>query len=233
MSGRPTSPHRVQSAHGFTLLELLVVMSLLSIIMLGLGSALRGIAQTEDKIDQRLDRLSEIRVIRNFIQSTMSRVSAPVFDAPNVPGQRAIPFKATNDTLIWVGNMPARPDIGGKHFFKLGMEESPSGLQLTLRYAPWNPDNNMPDWTQSEVRVLLKGTQAFSVQAQGDPPNRNNDKPWPQGWQEGWPVHDALPERIRLNVVDQNGPWPPWILPLHAAVQSDSSFSMVVIGGGR
>ncbi|MEO8118593.1 MAG: prepilin-type N-terminal cleavage/methylation domain-containing protein, partial [Rhodoferax sp.] len=65
---------------GFTLLELLVVMTLLSIIMVGLVSALRTMAQTETKIDQRLQRLDEIRVARTFLQQTLTRVSAAKLD---------------------------------------------------------------------------------------------------------------------------------------------------------
>ena len=66
-----TARHR-----GFTLLELLVVMSLLSVIMIGLTSALRTMAQTESKIDQRLERLGEMRVVLAFLVQTLTRVSA-------------------------------------------------------------------------------------------------------------------------------------------------------------
>ena len=37
---------------GFTLVEVLVVMSLLSLVMLAMGSALRTTAQTEERVDQ-------------------------------------------------------------------------------------------------------------------------------------------------------------------------------------
>jgi general secretion pathway protein J len=216
------------------LLELLVVMSLLSIIMVGLGAALRSMAQTEDKIDRKIDRLSEIRVVRNFLQTSLSRVSAQKIDVPNAPGQQTIPFSATAESLLWVGILPARPDVGGKHFFKLGLEETPQGPQLILRYAPWNPDFILPDWSTAESRILVRGVTNFAIEAQALPPNQNDTaKPWPQGWQAGWPVNDALPERLRLRVADANGPWPEWVLPLQASVQSDSSISLVVIGGSR
>ena len=38
---------------GFTLLELLVVMALLSGVMLALGASMRTMARTEERIDQR------------------------------------------------------------------------------------------------------------------------------------------------------------------------------------
>lgn len=219
---------------GFTLLELLVVMSLLSIIMVGLGVALRGMAQTEDRVDKRIDRMGEIRVVRHFLQTTLGRVSGQTIDLPNTPGQQTVPFQATPDSLTWVGILPARPDVGGRHFFRLSMEDGPQGPQLILRYAPWNPDFVLPDWSATESRVLVKQVQTFAIQAQGLPPDMNDTrKPWPQGWQDGWPVTDALPERVRLLISDAQGAWPEWVLPIQPSAQSDSNINLVVVGGGR
>jgi hypothetical protein len=58
-------------------------------------------------------------------------------------------------------------------------------------------------------------------------------KPWPQGWQDGWPVTDALPERLRLLISDAQGAWPDWVLSIQPSAQSDSNISLVVIGGGK
>ena len=49
----------------------LVVMTLLSLVVLALGSALRTTAQTEERVDQRLARNDEIRVVTGFLQSAM------------------------------------------------------------------------------------------------------------------------------------------------------------------
>lgn len=219
---------------GFTLLELLVVMSLLSIIMVGLVSALRTMAQTESKIDERLQRLDEIRVARTFLHQTLGRVSALKLDEPGATGKRVVPFLATADSLSWVGIMPARPDVGGRHFFRLMIEGTSSGNELVLRYLPWNPDLVLPDWSAAEPRVLIPGITQMSVQAQGLPPQGQSTGPaWPTGWQSGWPITDTLPEQVRLSLADARGDWPEWTIALYALPQGDSRFSNVAIGGGR
>ena len=66
---------RATPAHwGFTLIEVLVVISLLSLLMLAMGSALRTTAQTEERVDQRLQRTDEIRVASGFLRSVLGRV---------------------------------------------------------------------------------------------------------------------------------------------------------------
>jgi len=219
---------------GFTLLELLVVMVLLSIVMLGLVSALRSMAQTETRIDQRLERLDEIRVARTFLQQTLTRVSASTLDAPGATGKTIIPFVATSDSLTWVGILPARANVGGRHFFRLAIEDSPTGRDLVLRFSPWKPDLVFTDWPSAEARVLIPGIQQMSLQAEGLPPEGHTTaQAWPKGWQNGWPIADSLPERVRLSLVDAQGNWPEGIIALHALPQSDSSFSRTAVGGSR
>ena len=67
--------YRKQRQRGFTLVEVLVVMTLLSLVVLALGSALRTTAQTEERVDQRLARNDEIRVVTGFLQSVLGRIS--------------------------------------------------------------------------------------------------------------------------------------------------------------
>lgn len=219
---------------GFTLIELLVAMSLLSVIMAGLVSALRSMAQTEVKIDQRLQQLDEMRVARAFLQQVLTRVNAATVDAPGATGKRVVSFAAGPASLIWVGIFPARPDLGGRHYFRLAMESSGDASELVLRFFPWNPDMVYPDWSTAQARILLPGVQQFSVQAKGlAPEGRNPSEPWPAGWQNGWPVPDVLPEQVRVRLSDAHGAWPDWIVTLSPLPQSDESFSVVVVGGSR
>ena len=223
----------VPADRGFTLLEMLVVMVLLSVILLGLLSALRTMGQTEARIDRQLDRLDQIRVARTFLQQTLNRVSSVAMDAPGASGKKVIPFAATGESLTWVGILPARPDVGGRHFFRLAVEDVGAEQALVLRYAPWNPDALMPNWLSADSRVLLRDITKIAVQAQGLPPQtRSLAEPWPRGWQDGWPVADALPEHVRVTAYSASGSVFPLATALYALPGGDNSFSRTTFGGG-
>lgn len=224
----------LNTQRGFTLLELLVVMFLLSVIMLTLVSALRTMAQTEIRIDQRLQRLDEIRVARTFLQQTLTRVSSALVDAPDISGRKIVTFSATPDSLSWIGILPARPNIGGRHYFRLALEDGASGQDLVLRFFPWNPNMVYPAWATSDARILITGIKQFKVQAQGlRPEGYTTADVWPSGWKNGWPLTDTLPEQVRISLSDIQGDWPEWAIPLRALPQSDGSYMTLSFGPGK
>lgn len=217
---------------GFTLLELLVVMSLLSMLMVGLVSAMRTMAQTEAKIDQRLERLDEMRAARAFLMQTLSRVSASKIEDPSITGKKTVPFVASADVLIWVGIMPARPSIGGRYFFRVALEAVGDKSELVLRFALCDPEMTPPNWSISDSRVLVKDIQKFQVYAKGPQPKMvAQTKPWPAGWQNGWPVGDALPDQVKLSLTDANGNMHDWTSSVYPLTQSHGPLSLVVVGG--
>lgn len=228
MTGPPT---RVQ--RGFTLIELLVVMTLLALLMTGLISAMRTMAQTETKIDQRLQRLDDLRTVHSLLSQALSQVSALRMDTPDMPGKAMVPFVATPNSLIWLGILPARPGVGGRHYFRLAVEESGSENVLALRLAPAQPDLQLPNWGTADVHVLLRNVSQLAVQAKGlAPSNSSQINTWPKGWQSGWPVAESLPEQVRLSLSDPTqADLLDWTFSLHAFAQSDSTLSIVTVGG--
>lgn len=218
--------------HGFTLIEMLVVMSLLAVIMLGMGSALRTMAQTESRVDQRLLRNDQIRVTAHFLSKTIGRVDIVQSRNPSQSGNQKLLFSATSDRLSWVGIMPARHGVGGRYFFHVQAEETLQGNALVLRYVPWSHQSDFPDWSQSESQVLVPEIIAFLVEAEGLPRDfHTTPANWPLGWQLGWPVTQAAPQRIRLTITDSRGAWVPIVIALQPTTQSQPGSGGFTIGG--
>lgn len=208
---------------------MLVVMSLLAVIMLGMGSALRTMAQTESRVDERLLRNDQVRVTAQFLTKTIGRID---IIKNSSPGSQRIQFSATLDRLSWVGIMPARHGAGGRYFFHVQAEETPQGNALVLRYAPWSQQPEFPDWTQSESLVLAPHVTRLLIEAEGLPRDfHTTPANWPLGWQMGWPVTEAAPQRIRLTITDTKGTWAPIVIALQPTIQSQPGSGGFTIGG--
>lgn len=218
---------------GFTLLELLVATTLLSLIMIGLSGALRSVAQIETRVDTRLQRIAEIKELQNFIAHTLNRVPAEMLPVPDSPGQQSVAFKVGVEELVWLGNMPARPDVGGRHFFRLAIEQDSIHPTLVLRYQPALQQAYPSNWTSSEARVIAKDAKALRFKAQGLPPIGQKVVPGQHGWTLGWPNTQYLPEQLQIEVEDHLGPWPLWIVPVSSGALGDEGIAITVIGGGR
>ncbi len=211
-------------APGFTLVEVLVAMTLLSLVMLGLGSSLRTMAQAEQKIDERLSRADEMRMAANFIRTALARVSLRRV-APPPPARPSILFAAAPDAVAWVGVMPARFGAGGRYFFRLGLEPLAEGAGLVVRFLPWADQPAFPDFSQAEARVLVRDVRQVQVRYL-------DTEAAPPAWQAGWTATDRVPERLLIEVETAHGTWPPLFLPLRALPASDPGSGGAVFGAG-
>lgn len=212
--------------HGFTLLEVLVVLALTSVIMLALASAMRSTAQTEDRIDQRLQRGDDLRVVTNFLRSTLGRISAE-----KKPGMLAVNepqyfFAGSATDLAWLGVMPARHGAGGRHFFNLSIDRAGQEPALMVRFAPWAESAPPQDWSRADAYPLVQGVVDMQL-AYADMVLA------PGQWVPAWTLPDKLPTHIRLNIQTQVGEWPPIVVPLRVMPGSDPSASGATFGGSR
>jgi general secretion pathway protein J len=216
----------MKKLRGFTLVEVLVVMSLLSLIMLAMASALRTTAQTEERVDAKLQRADEMRVASEFLQSVIGRVSARKTNAPVAAGQSPFIFSGTAQELSWVGIMPARYGVGGRFHFKLAVEGQAPNRALVLRFTPWTGEDLAPDWSRAETYALVPDAVALQLQyedASVDPPT----------WVAQWASPDRLPQRVMFSLQTDSGPWPALAFAMRALPGSDPGGSgQAVFGGG-
>ncbi len=213
---------------GFTLIEVLVVMSLLSLVMLAMGSALRTTSQTGERVDQRLQRTDELRVADSFLRTILGRVAARKIPPPVEQGANQFIFNAQPSQLTWVGVMPARYGAGGRHHFRLQLQGDSAGQQaLVLQFTPWLDDAVPPDWSRAGSNTLVQKVQSFALQyedGQSEPP----------AWTPQWTVPDRLPQRVMLSLQTNAGPWPGVVVPLRLLPSSDPDLSgRAVFGGSR
>ncbi len=218
---------RRPTARGFTLVEVLIAISLLSILMLVLTSAMATLGQTEERIEQRLADADDVRLANQFLREVLAHASArTVVRAQAVPSPL---FDGGTDTLAWVGVMPARYGIGGRHFMQLGLQPGPNGTDLVLRYVPWAGQNGFPDWSRAAVQVIVPAASAMALRYLDDRSGQ---------WVARWPMpdtpqRDPLPGAVQLQLETTAGSWPPVVARLAPLSPSDPSSNQFTVGGRR
>lgn len=225
MGGAPYK-RSAEFGHGFTLVELLVVISLLSLVMLAMVSALRTTAQTEERIDQRLQRNDEMRVASDFLRSILGRISARKLAGPVAEGESQFAFSGDEHDLTWVGIMPARYGAGGRYHFRLSLDATSLGHALVIRFTPWMGESEPVDWARADAYTLVVNVVELALQyedAQAEPPL----------WTPRWTLPDRLPQRVRVGVKTANGPWPELVIAMRIAPGSDPLSSGAVFGGSQ
>ncbi len=206
---------------GFTLVELLVVLVLLSLIVLAMASALRTASQTEERVDARLQQMDDLRTVSLFLRSVLARVSAEKTTLPVPQGRSPYYFTGTASTLTWVGVMPARHGAGGLTHFRLSLSDDGA---LGLHYRPWSGPSSAPDWSAAGSSTLLTGVTAFDLHyedAAREPP----------AWTPEWSDVDHLPSRVSLVVQTRTGAWPELAIALRVLPGTDPRANGPIFGG--
>lgn len=216
----------IRQAHcGFTLMEVLVVMALLSIIMLAMVSALRSVGQGGDRVQERLQRLDDQRVSVAFLRGVLGRVSG----RPVVRSVGTGPlFEGAADHIAWVGVMPARYGVGGRFFFRLGIEPLPQGQALVLRFVPWADQPDFPDWSDAAFQTIFANAQSVVLRYE-DP--RQPDAA--QAWRPAWRPVDELPSAVSIDLQGDGLLLEQLIVPMRILPMSDPSHGGdgTVVGG--
>ncbi|MEO8656641.1 MAG: prepilin-type N-terminal cleavage/methylation domain-containing protein [Ramlibacter sp.] len=188
-------------ASGFTLVEILVAMALMSVVMLALGAAMRTIAQTEERVDRRLQTADEMRVATNFLSATLERISPRKNAAVTQVGSSLYLFAGAPNAAMWVGVMPARYGAGGRYFFRIALENQGPNRALVIRFAPWSASAVFPDWAMAESRVLVPNATRFGLEYADEDGSSVS-------WLQQWPHAQRLPSRIRISLQTAAGDWP-------------------------
>lgn len=202
-----------RAEQGFTLVEVVVALTLLALLLFGMVSALRSFGQTGTRLEQQTLANDDLRLVSSLLQRAISRSSARV-RADGVDQLGKGWFQGGASELVWLGHLPARHGVGGLTHLRLfvtGAGEEGGG-RLMLQMAPFAGDDQAPDWALLEPRILLEGVDALSFQYQG------RDETGELFWFETWDEAGVLPVLVQMLVVVRGRPWPPVVIALEQTV---------------
>ncbi len=191
---------------GFTLVELLVSMVVLSLVALAMMSGLRFVVRAFAHTDERRVALDELTLTLSVLRDELER-SEPLMQ--KVGNEYRVLFEGTPDRLWFVNVEPAF--MGGLPYrvFELAVVGDGGDYRIELRRAPLDPARpDLATVAEVEPRVLLRVPRPLAFTYWGQ---RRRDEP-PE-WHEAWSRLPQLPLAVRLAEGEEPG-WPELTVPL-------------------
>lgn len=233
---RRWSPHHHAGAarvQGFTLLEILVAVTLLALMVTLAMGALRTAVRATRSGEALIERTDRVRTAQEFLRRQLSHAMPLPFERLEDSGENRV-FVADRDGLRFVAPMPGFLSRGGPHVQWLSFERDRDGMRLEFDHAQLNgydPDNPKGDSKRKPV-VLLEGFREGHFEYRALDEQGELD-----AWGADWDDAQRLPMLVRLVLefdTDSRQRWPDLEIPLQSASSIPGFFNRagVVPGAG-
>lgn len=201
----PQRTQRVGGA-GFTLVEVMVSIALLSLILLTTITALRTLGNTQGSIERLTNRVDEVRTVstfmRDLLESTVVGSGPSEIVAGPTSGGGASYFVFGEDFLELKATVLFGELYGGSYLVRMAKEES----QLVLRWQEPPRDQVAPQWRDTPSRVVIENLEEFTVATR---------KEYANEWSETMDDDDmATPALVRLRVKAAGRYWPDLVVQM-------------------
>ena len=191
---------------GFTLVEVMVSLTLLSLVMLATITGLRTLANTQEAIERMTGRVDEVRSVSGFLRDTLqSAVIGASRSRLSLGGSRedSTFFETSGTSLAWKSIVLFGEGFGGSYLVRVAKEEN----LLVLRWQEPAPRGKAKDWKKMPSRVLVKNLEEFKLSFRKD-----FSAPWTDSI-----GRDVVPVLVRFQVKAAGRYWPDLILRVQGA----------------
>lgn len=188
---------------GFTLMEVLVAMTLLGLLMAALSGSIGFAGRSWDRSWKASEASAAYSHVEGMIRGMVER-SFPA----SVRAEKSdrFLFEGTNQRLKLVAEGAPGGAVGGLYVQEIFIADTASGRQLVYRRFPFKATGTAPQ--QVEAAQLLTGDLAFAFSYYGSPSPTAR-----AAWLDDWPSDRMLPDLIRLTIRSRDGEaWPPIIV---------------------
>ncbi len=204
-----TRPGHGSDQGGFTLLEMLIAMTLLGLVMAMVFGGLRLGARAWESSDTSATNLARLEAVHGFLRRSLA-ASATVL-ASNDKGKRLILFAGDDQRLEFATLLPPYLGIGGFHRLVLAAVGDGKDRRLTLKSRLYQgmgdgTDGGTPGADDGEETVLMEGIAGIELAYFGAL-DSNSDAGWHQGWREAAALPELIRVRVRFNDDDRRD-WP-------------------------
>jgi general secretion pathway protein J len=186
---------------GFTLVEVMVALTVLSLIMLATVTGLRTLANTQVALERVTDRVDEVRTVSTFLRNTFeSAILANQGSRLTLGGSPAGKnfFVLQKDSVAWKSTVLFGETYGGSYLIRVARE----GDELVMRWQEPAARGVADDWDKASSRVLVRELEAFELA-------------YRQGYGSGWVEEidrNVIPDLLRMRIKSSGRYWPDLVL---------------------
>jgi general secretion pathway protein J len=181
----------MRRARGFSLMEVLAALALLTIVLLGVYSGISTATRIVRSGSDAIERMDEIRSAQSFLRSELAQ--ALVIPFGQTDDGDPVVFAGDDHSLRFVAPMPGYLSKLGPQLQTVSLVEDGHAsyrLEVTLALLP--PDGGDPQ-PLGEPEVLLRGIRKGAISYRGmDDQNRPGD------WQDSWTDGRRMPSLVRI-----------------------------------
>jgi len=210
-------PINIIQLRGFTLVEILIAMVLLSMTLLLLFSSLYTANKYWQMGEKTIEKNEETRLVSQFIRRQITQ-TVPILWVEN--GERKLLFQGKQNELSFVSTLPAHRGGGGLHTLTLKVVATDSTNQLGLSYHLLDPDK-VPfsdSINDHEFVVIVDDIDTISLSYFGIIKNDDEAR-----WYKEWDSEATMPQLVRLRIhpknqsTNRNNDWPLIDIPIQAS----------------
>lgn len=185
--------NRPASAAGFTLVELLLAITLLSILLGLTYSGLRAATRSTERGEERLAVAGNVRASHQFVRKQMNQM-LPLAFAQDDTGEVRVVFLGDSRAIQFVAPMPGYLGSGGPQVQLLELADGDNGSVLQFRHAwlQFFEDDRLYD---RDPVILLEDIEFAEFEFMG-----LDEEGFPTPWMPVWEQWDVLPAAVRLNI---------------------------------
>ena len=206
----------MKRAAGFTLLEVLGALALLSLLLLGVYSGVRSATHTVRAGTLKIEQLDDVRSAQMFLRRELEQAMTQAIARDD--NGNSIFFIGSSDEMRFAAPLPGYLGRFGPQLIDVKLvSNGDKGKQLVASLVMLPPDGSKPR-PLGEPQVLVDGVVDGSFSYRGV-----NQRGQAMDWQSDWNSTGNMPNVVSIKLALQDGrEWPQLSAPLRvnaAAVQ--------------
>lgn len=201
------------SCQGFTLVELLIAMTLVGMILVILFAGLHLSSRSWEAAEKRTQSVEKFRIIDSFFRRQVRGLKLLSYNDPNRGSTLA--FSGAPNGVRFVVPLLTRLGLGGLYWVTFEVVNQGGQSRLMMSWQPYRPDKQPAGSPEQEV--LLKGMKEMAFSYFGSEVLGGRPE-----WHDHWADLRLPPQLIRLSIRAQDDQWPQQLIArIHVDPQSN------------